>query len=41
MEETTCPEPHNDTVFGHEPDDEDDLFSLVDHADNEDKEHEH
>ena len=39
MEETTGPEPHNDTVLEQEPDEEDDFFSLVDHADNEDKEH--
>jgi len=39
LEETTGPEPHNDRVLEHEPDDEDEFFSLVDHANNEDKEH--
>ena len=37
LEETTGPEPHNNRVLEHEPDDEDEFFSLVDHANNEDK----
>jgi uncharacterized protein (TIGR02300 family) len=39
MEETSGPEPQNDAVLEHEPDDADDLFNLIDHSDNEHKEH--